>query len=138
MASEDQKASLSSALTNQREHVLGILEGLSDEDIRRAVLPSRWSCLGLVHHLAVDVERFWFQDIFAGEHGADDDAVANAWIVPDGMTTDAVLSLYRAEIARADAIIAAASLADPPANWPVERWPNWRFRDLQETMLHVI
>ena len=28
------------ALTDQRGHVLGILEGLSDEALRRAVLPS--------------------------------------------------------------------------------------------------
>jgi hypothetical protein len=138
MATEDQKASLRSALTNQREHVLGILDGLSDDDLRRPVLPSQWTCLGLVHHLALDVERFWFQDVFAGERIARDDGAANAWTVPDGMTADAVLTLYRTEIDRANAIIDAASLEDPPANWPEERWPNWRFRDLQQTMLHVI
>jgi hypothetical protein len=68
MTAEDQKASLRSALTNQRDHVLGILEGLSDDDLRRPVLPSQWTCLDLVHHLALDVERFWFRDVFAGEH----------------------------------------------------------------------
>jgi hypothetical protein len=138
MANDGQKASLRSALTNQRDHVLGILEGLSEDDLRRPVLPSQWTCLGLVHHLAVDVERFWFRIVFAGERTAPDDRVSNAWEVPDRMTADAVLALYRSEIERANAIIDTAPLDDPPANWPAERWPNWRFHDLQQTMLHVI
>lgn len=46
-------------LNAQRAHVLGILEGLEEEALRRPVLPSGWSCLGLVRHLALDDERFW-------------------------------------------------------------------------------
>jgi len=102
------------------------------------VLPSQWTCLGLVHHLAVDVERFWFRDVFAGQRMPTDDVVANAWHVPDGVTADAVFSLYRKEIELANAVIDATPLDEPPANWPADRWPDWRFRDLQETMLHVI
>ncbi len=41
---------LVSPLTAQRNHVLGILEGLSEQDLRRPILPSRWTCAGLVHH----------------------------------------------------------------------------------------
>jgi hypothetical protein len=44
---------LKGALDRQREHVLGILEGLSEEDLRRPVLPSGWSCLELLRHLTV-------------------------------------------------------------------------------------
>src|SRR5260221_991912 len=54
------------SLTGQRRHVLGILEGLSEEDLRRPVLPSGGTCLCLVHHLALDVERFWFRAVMAG------------------------------------------------------------------------
>src|SRR5262245_45071899 len=67
-------------LTSQRQHVLGILEGLSEDDLRRPVLPSGWTCLGLVQHLALDVECFWFRAVVAGEpmeNGGDD----NAWEV---------------------------------------------------------
>jgi hypothetical protein len=138
MATDGYKASLRSALTNQRDHILGILEGLSDEDLQRPVLPSQWTCLGLVHHLAVDVERFWFRDVFTGESLTDGYDGPNAWHVPDGMTTEEVLGLYRTEIGLANAIIDAASLDTPPANWPTEIWPNWRLRDLQEIVLHVI
>ena len=58
---------LLSSLVTQRDHVLGILEGLSEEDLRRPMLPSQWTCAGLVHHLAIDVERFWFRAVIAGE-----------------------------------------------------------------------
>jgi hypothetical protein len=45
---------LVSSLAAQRDHVLGILEGLSEEDLQRPILPSHWTCAGLVHHLAID------------------------------------------------------------------------------------
>ena len=137
MASHHHKASLRSALTNQREHVVEILEGLSDEDLRRPVLPSQWTCLGLVHHLAVDVERFWFRNVFAGEPMRGELDVDNGWDVPTGMSAEAVFALYRNEIGRSDAIIDASPLDQAPSNWP-ERWTDWRFEDLQELMLHVI
>ena len=57
MTTESQ--ALVSSLADQRHHVLGILEGLSEQDMQRPVLPSRWTCAGLVHHLMIDVERFW-------------------------------------------------------------------------------
>ena len=59
-----------SSLTAQRNHVLGILGGLSEEALLRPVLPSGWSCLGLVQHLALDVERFWFRAVITGERTA--------------------------------------------------------------------
>ncbi len=48
-------------LTGQRLHVLTQLEGLSEEQLRRPVLPSGWSCLGLVRHLTLSDERYWFE-----------------------------------------------------------------------------
>ena len=54
-------------LDGQREHVLGILEGLSDEQLRARVLASGWNALGLVQHLALDVEHYWVQCIVDGE-----------------------------------------------------------------------
>ena len=48
-------------LEAQRGHVLGILDGLSEEQLRRPVLPSGWHCLGLVKHLALADEHYWFR-----------------------------------------------------------------------------
>jgi hypothetical protein len=91
----DESGALLSSLNAQREHVLGILEGLSEESLRRPVLPSGWTCAGLVRHLALDVERFWFRTIVAGE-SVDLDASqieADAWHVPSEVSGGAVLDL---------------------------------------------
>src|SRR5260370_28333830 len=85
---------LLSSLGAQRNHVLGILEGLSEEDLRRPILPSHWTYAGLVHHLAIDVERFWFRAVVAGEP-MPDDAPDNAWQVPADFTVTEVLDGYR-------------------------------------------
>jgi uncharacterized damage-inducible protein DinB len=123
-----------SSLNDQRDHVLGILEGLSEEALRRPVLPTGWTCLGLVRHLAVDVERFWFRSIVAGEQVDFDES---AWQVASDVPVEAVLDLYRQEIELANVIIAATPLDAPPASWP-EFWPNWRLHNLREIILHVI
>ena len=65
-----ERAALRASLDAQRAYVLEALDGLSDEALPRPVLPSRWSCLGLVQHLALGVERFWFRAVVAGELGS--------------------------------------------------------------------
>ena len=131
-------AVLLAALNNQRDHVLGILDGLSDDDLRRPVLPSQWTCLGLVQHLALDIERFWFRRVTAGEPGDVVDAVGNAWQVNPDVPAKAVLDLYRQEIELANPIIAATPLEAAPAWWPAELFGSWRLNDFREVILHVI
>lgn len=128
---------LLASLTAQRNHVLGILDGLSDEDLRRPVLPSGWNCVGLVQHLAVDVERFWFRAVVAGEQ-VDLETGDAGWRVPDDTTPKAVFDLYRDETARADDIIAATPLDADPAWWPSEIFEDFPSRVLRKTILHVI
>ncbi len=129
---------LLSTLDGQREHVLGILEGLSDDALRRPVLPSGWNCLGLVHHLAIDVERFWFRRITAGEVVDAEEPTDDAWQVGAQVPAESIFDLYHREISLANAIVEATPLESPPAGWPEDRWPNWRLQNLRETMLHVI
>jgi hypothetical protein len=128
---------LLSSLTNQRDHVLGILEGLPEEALRRPVLPSGWTCLGLVRHLALDVERFWFRAIIAGEP-VDLESGDAAWQVRPDVPAEAVFDLYRQEIALANAVIVATPLDSAPAWWPEELFRDLPSRDLRETILHVI
>jgi hypothetical protein len=135
---DTERDALLTTLTHQREHVLGILEGLSDEDMRRPVLASGWSCLGLLQHLAVDIERFWFRSIFAGETVDFTEFEPTAWKVGSDVPVERVFDLYRKEIEAANVIIVASPLDTPPSAWPEERWPNWRFDDLREMLLHVI
>jgi uncharacterized protein DUF664 len=132
-------AALAKSLNNQRDHVLGILDGLSEDELSKPVLPTGWTCAGLVHHLAVDVERFWFQTVVAGTPAA---AVAgqdkgSGWQVPPGMSGADVLSLYRREIGRASEIIAATPLGAAPAWWP-DFFGTFRLADLRAVLLHVI
>jgi hypothetical protein len=126
------------SLTDQRRHVLGILDGLSEEDLRRPVLPSGWTCLGLVHHLALDVERFWFRAVMAGEPMETGGDTVDAWQVGLDVPADAVLDLYRRQIELADAIISATDLDTAPAWWPEDLFGSFRLNDLREIMLHVI
>ncbi|HEY3904179.1 MAG TPA: DinB family protein [Streptosporangiaceae bacterium] len=137
---------LKDALAGQREHVLGILEGLSAQDLRRPVLPTGWNCLGLVRHLTMDVERFWFPGVFAGDPDVAWQLTAGAeahWDVPETMKADEVFSGYRAAIERTDAVLATAAqdpaaLEREPAAWPADLWPDWRLPDLRHIMIHVI
>jgi Protein of unknown function (DUF664) len=52
-------------LEAQRASVLAIVDGLDDEALTTAVLPSGWTPLGLIEHLGY-AERHWFQEIVTG------------------------------------------------------------------------
>ena len=117
MSSRETEVLLAS-LNSQRRHVLGITEGLSDEDMRRPVLPTGWTAAGMVRHLALDVEQFWFRGIVAGE---------------------SIELVYRHEIELANAIITATDPSAPPAWWPEDHFPpSFVLHDLRQIVLHVI
>ncbi|HEU5419683.1 MAG TPA: DinB family protein, partial [Streptosporangiaceae bacterium] len=121
----------------QRRHVLGILDDLSEDDLRRPVLPSGWTSLGMVRHLALDVERFWFRAVVAGEQ-VELPSGDEAWQVAAGEPAAAVLAQYREEAALADAIITARPLDSRAAWWPSEIFPGMPEQQLRQTILHVI
>jgi hypothetical protein len=127
-------------LAGQRTHVLGILEGLDEADLRRPVLPSGWSCLGLVRHLALDVERFWFGAVLAGDPAVistlDDES--NAWLVDPDVPAAEVLDGYRREISLADAIITATPAEAAPTWWPADLFGAQDVHSHREVLLHVI
>ena len=123
-------------LDEQRHHVLGILDGLTEEQLTRPLLPSGWHCLGMVKHLALSDEHYWFRCVVNGESEDYFPEGRNADFQLDpGQTSADVFALYRDEIARADAIIAATSLDQPP-----RRPPDFDvdFPDLRTVILWVI
>lgn len=127
-------------LRAQRRHVLGILEGLDEEALRRPVLPSGWSCLGLVKHLALDDERFWFRGVVAGEQEVKDEvaaSTASAWQVGPDESAEQILALYRQEAERTDALVESLPLDGAPVWWP-DFFGQWRIDTLREVLLHVI
>lgn len=137
-------------LDTEREHILGILDGLGEEQLRQPVLPSGWNCLELVRHLTVDVERFWFRGVVAAEPEIVAGMTAGLtahWSVPEGMGAAEVLAEYRAEIERSDLALAALGrsasteerlLDREPAAWPTGIWPSWRLPDLRSVLLHLL
>lgn len=141
VTSQAERATLLSHLTAQRNHVLGMVDGLSDDDLRRPALPSGWTCLGLVRHLTLDGERFWFRGTVAAdpvvieavENGPDD-----GWQVAASTPADGVLEQYRQEIERSNEIIAATALDSSPTWWPASHFGDWRVDNLREIILHMI
>jgi len=129
---------LQSTLNGARSHVVGILDGLSDEDLHRPALPSGWTCLGLVNHLAVDVERFWFGQVMAGHAVDAGESADDAWQIAPGVPAAEVIESYRRDIERADAVIRAKPLDASPTWWPEELFGSWRLNNMREIMLHVI
>ncbi|MET8510030.1 DUF664 domain-containing protein [Streptomyces sp. NPDC005077] len=128
------------ALDGQRRHITGILDGLDADALRQAVLPSGWNCLGLVQHLALDVERFWFRAVVACEKDvirALDDS-DDAWQVGPGLTVADVLGRYRHETDLADAVIAATAADTALAWWPHHLFGEPHLHNLRDVLLHVI
>ncbi|MGH7911273.1 MAG: DinB family protein [Candidatus Dormibacteraceae bacterium] len=136
-----EKEVLLDTLREQRRHILEAIEGLTDEQLRRPELPSGWTAVDLVQHLALDVERFWFRQVFTGEELTPEEAEeakAEAWIVPPGVAPSAVLDRYGREIERADQVIERAPLDAPPVAWPDVFPPQFHLDNLRELLLHVI
>lgn len=133
-------AALLDSLVGQRKHILGILDGLGETDLRRPVLPSGWNCLGLVRHLALDVERFWFGAVLAGDPAviAALDDEADAWMVDPALPAAEVLDCYRRETSLADEIITTTSADAAPAWWPHDLFGDQNMHSHREILLHVI
>jgi uncharacterized damage-inducible protein DinB len=110
----DEKEVLAGFLDHYRATILAICEGLSDEDLRRTVVPSGTTILGMIKHLAY-VERGWFQETIAGDRVEfpfnADDPDEDLRVKPEE-TTEEILDLYRAECDRSRQIMEMVSLND--------------------------
>ncbi|WP_310728642.1 DinB family protein [Streptomyces sp. N2A] len=114
----DERATLEAWLDFHRATLPLKCEGLDDQHLRVAsVPPSPMTLLGLVQHMA-EVERNWFQRVFAGQdvpavfaddhrEGADD-----GFALVAGRGIDEALAVWRAEVARSRELIAGRSLDD--------------------------
>ena len=89
--------------------VLKKTEGLDDEQLRRVLVDSGTTLLGLVAHLTV-AERYWFGHHVAGRH--DEEEWDFGMDVPVGLTTAEVLEGYRRAIEESDEAVRAAGTAD--------------------------
>ncbi len=103
----DEKTTLLMALQSHRDVMLWKLDGLSDNEIRRAMVPSGTSLLGLVKHLA-NAEYGWFCETFGRptepltDISQDPEADMRA---AEGEPTEEIVGFYRRAWAAADAAI---------------------------------
>ncbi|AKU15101.1 DinB family protein [Luteipulveratus mongoliensis] len=135
-----EKEVLLSALEGTRRHVLTALEGLTDEQLRQPKLPSGWHALGLVQHLTLSDERYWFRCVMGGESTDYFPEGPNAeWQVDPEEPAADVIRRYQEECRRSDELIAATSL-DAPPKAPDPTWAEWNmsYPDLRSVIMHVI
>lgn len=94
-----------------------------------------------MRHLTLDVERFWFPCVIAGEPDAAALRVAGSkahWYVPEAMSAEEVFADYRSAVARTDTVLATAMPEQRPTAWPVDIRPTWRLPDVRHVLLHVL
>jgi uncharacterized damage-inducible protein DinB len=137
----DPKADLQRYLQAAREALLWKLDGLSEYDVRRPMVPTGTNLLGLVKHLA-SVEAGYFGETFDRpfsepmpwfEEGAEPNA--DMWATADE-SRERIVGLYHRVWAHADATIEALPLdaIGRVAWWPEDR----RQATLHRILVHVI
>jgi len=114
----DELAGLTGLLDFLREAIVIKATGLDEETLRRPMVPSGLSLLGIVRHLTY-VERWWFAHTFGGldvefPWGDTIDPEAT-WRIDPGESAEDVIDLYRAECERSRAVIEGAAPDQPSA-----------------------
>jgi len=140
-ASEANDEMLRSFLRAQRESVLAIVEGLSEEAWHRSVVPTGWTPAGMLEHLG-GAEWHWFQGVVAGRQpelpgDLDEDRAPydpmSVVFMSDASSAE-VLAFYRDQCAESESVLATTPLSAPPRgrHGPYEP-PNVRW-----VVLHMI
>jgi uncharacterized damage-inducible protein DinB len=130
---------LRSFLDYHRATLLRKVDGVSDEDLRKPMVPSGTSLLGMVKHLAY-VEQWWFRTVFRDEEvrypWTEEDPDADWRIEPDE-STEQIIELYRYSCALSREITAAALPDDKARNAKFEGTMRWiLLHMIEETARH--
>jgi uncharacterized damage-inducible protein DinB len=105
---------LAAYLDFYRDAVLRKLDGLSEGQLRTSLLPSGWTPLELLKHLA-HVERRWLRWGFTGEPVSEpwgDDGPDGRWHVADDESAEDVTAFFLEQCRRSRKIVAVARLTD--------------------------
>lgn len=133
MIDADHESDLHRYLQSAREAMLWKLDGLSEYDVRRPLVPTATNLLGLVKHLAT-VELGYFGDTFGRPFEEklawDTEPAAHLWATPEE-SRESITGIYCRAWAHSDATISALSL-DATGHVP------WWSADRNEVTLHQI
>ncbi|CAN5742647.1 DinB family protein [soil metagenome] len=141
MTGSDPKADLLRYLQAGRDAVLWKLDGLSEYDIRRPMVPTGTNLLGLIKHLA-GVELGYFGDTFGRPFdesppwlGDDSEPNVDMWAAADE-SREQIIDFYHRAWAHSDATINTLPL---DAIGRVRWWPDDRSEvTLHQILVHVI
>jgi uncharacterized damage-inducible protein DinB len=110
----DERTQVEEFLRTNRDDLVEAVEGLTDEQARRRLVPSLTTPLGLLKHVTW-AEQVWFHVGLAGrtrvELGIPDENDPS-WAVSEDDTVASVVAAYRRVCAEADEIAAAYALDD--------------------------
>lgn len=132
----DERRALSASLDYHRATILMKLDGLDEEQVRRPMVPTGLTLLGIVKHLEA-VEHGWFQVRFAGSsetylYSTPDDLDADFRIEEDE-TTQEIVDRYVEACDQSRSIVAGASSLDE-----LFEAPRRGDCDLRWLLLHMI
>lgn len=134
-----EKEDLLASLREQRQALIEKLEGLTEAQACRVVVPSGWSPLDMANHVRRG-EQYWIEVMMRdAEVDFDPDDVRGTWTTPAGLTMSVAVELYRDQCRSSDKfVLEAPSLEMAPA-----RLPNWEVawhwaQSLRTVLLHLI
>ncbi len=96
VTTEPLKAQFEAFLDEHRAALRACLDGLTEEQARRSLVPSRTTLLGLLKHVTY-AERVWFDETVTGRPRAElglPPAAADAFILTDRDTTESVRAAH--------------------------------------------
>jgi hypothetical protein len=96
VASQPLKIQFEAFLDEHRAALAGCLDGLTEEQVRRSLVPSRTTLLGLVKH-AIFVEKVWFDEAVTRRSRAEIGIPAGpdeSFVLSDDDTIDSVRTAY--------------------------------------------
>ncbi len=105
-----------SFLTFARECVVKKTDGLNEEQLRRTLVESGTTLLGLIYHLTL-AERLWFGYYVAGRESDDPGDVGMH--APDDRSPEQILADYQTAIEASDAVIRSIGDVAKPVAIPV-------------------
>jgi hypothetical protein len=123
-----------------RDAALRKIDGIPGADLRHSRLPSGWTPLSLVTHLAY-MERRWVEWGFAAvpvaDPWGDDDPVTQLWTTSDDSAAEEVVGRFRAVGRRTRELVGRAELTDR-AHTGGRFPPDSPTPTLQWILLHVL
>jgi len=135
-AAADERETLTAFLDLQRQTIEWKCLDLTREQLVQRHVASKTTLLGIVKHL-IDVERWWFQAVFAGEPDRPifwekNGVIDSEFDIDDNDNPQQLLQMYRHQCEMSNTIVAATPSLDEMARNPE------RARSLRWILVHMV